>query len=77
MDWQYDENEKLGTISPIAATYLNTEISGGFKDLMSGYIIVNNPSSSAYSSGFNSNQTSGETSEESQQAYFSFNDNCG
>lgn len=70
MDWQHDGSQKLGSISSLATTYLNTDTPSGVTG-MGGYVMINNPSSGAYSNGSGSNKTSEEASEPGQQAYYS------
>jgi hypothetical protein len=69
MEWQHDGSQKL-SISSVATTYLNTDTLSGVTG-MGGYVMVNNPSSGAYSNGSGSNQTSEEVSESGQRADYS------
>ena len=72
MDWEGDESAKVGSISSPATSYINADTpSGGVPGMMGGYVMVQNPSSGAYSNGSGSNQTSEEASEQGQQAYYS------
>ena len=70
VDWQQDGSDKLGSISSPATSYLNADTPTG-DNAMGGYVMVQNLSSGAYSSGSGSNQTSEEASEQGQQAYYS------
>ena len=72
MDWQQDEIDKLGSISSHTTSYLNADTpSGGVTPSMGGYVMVQNRSSGANSSGSGSHRTSEEASEQEQQAYYS------
>lgn len=70
MEYQRDESEKFSSVSSPATSYLYASTPSGDFAGTGGYVIVQNPSSGAYSNGSSSNQTS-EESEHGQQAFYS------
>ncbi|KAG0645366.1 hypothetical protein D0Z07_8857 [Hyphodiscus hymeniophilus] len=69
MDWEYNNTDEVASINSYPTSYLNADTKS---DLATGsYVMVQDQSSDAYSSGSGSNQTSEQASEQGRSAYYS------